>query len=255
MKAEKATGPITSTVVRGLAVLEALANTEGEGAGLTDVSAKVGLDKATTARLLNTLCATGFAYQDPETRKYRLTAKILALGAAYRNSIHLPNHAARHLSALREATGETVHLGILEMDHIVYIAKLESTRPVQIASAIGQTMPVHTTALGKAILSVIPPARLSSLLEGVGLPARTDRSITSVEGLHRELEATRERGYSIDDRENEETIICVGAAIVDTAGEVHGAISVSGPSYRMEDKVSEYGDLVRRTADDIGGSI
>lgn len=255
MSKRSVSGPITATLVRGLDVLEALAEFASEGAGLTRLSEAVGLDKATTSRLVNTLCATGFAYQDPASRRYRLTAKVLAIGTAYRSGLSLSARAARKLASLREATDETVHLGILEVDHIVYISKLESTMPIKIASAVGQRMPLHTTALGKAILAVSSPEAVESLLEDLDFTPRTERSITSVEALHADLAATRERGYSIDDRENENTITCVGAAIVDAAGEVHGALSVSGPSYRMIENIESHGELARQCAEEIGATL
>lgn len=253
---EDDTIPITRAFQRGLAVFEALA-TSGEtaGIGVTQAATHVGLDKATTSRLLNTLCVAGYAYQDPQTKLYKPTAKILALGNAYRSSLDLPVRAMPHLNELQRLTNETVHLGIAEMDRIVYIAKLETQQPVQIASAVGQTMPMHTTALGKAILAALGEEQRNLLLRRLDLTAKTERSLDTVDALESNLREITERGYSIDDRENEESITCVGAAIVDAAGQVHGAISVSGPSFRVFDRVIEYGELCRKAANEVGASL
>jgi IclR family KDG regulon transcriptional repressor len=251
-----ATPVLTRALHRGLLVLEAIATRGGDGGlGVTDIATDSGIDKATAARLAQTLCALGYAYQDKATRRYRLTGRLLWLGAAYRSSLDLPRHSGPHLAELRRRCDETVHLGVRELDRIVYIAKLETQRPVQIGSAVGQTMPLHTTALGKALLSAMPTGDREELIASLDLTPRTAQSITTVERLRREIEATTSRGYSIDDRENEETIICVGAPIVNVIGEVLGAISVSGPSFRIEDSIEELGELCRKTAANIGADL
>lgn len=247
---------ITRAFQRGLSVFEALATwRDTAGVGVTQVAAEVGLDKATTARLLNTLCVAGYAYQDSQSKLYKPTAKILALGNAYQSNLDLPVRAMPYLHELRRRTDETIHLGVAEMDRIVYIAKLETQQPVQIASAIGQTMPMHTTALGKAILAAMTEEEREPLLRRLDLTAKTARSLDTIEALQSNLQEITERGYSVDDRENEESITCVGAAIVDAAGRVHGAISVSGPSFRVVDRVVEYGEVCRKAANEIGALL
>jgi DNA-binding IclR family transcriptional regulator len=250
-------GPgLTRSLQRGLLVLEAIAASNGDrGVGTTQLAAAAGIDKATAIRMAQTLCALGYIYQDGQTKRYRLAGKLLAMAAMYRSSLDLPQRAARHLAALHSQTGETVHLGVRELNSIVYVAKLDSPRPVQIASAVGQTMPLHTTALGKAILADMPDEQLARLLPSLDLAPRTERSITEARALLAEIDRTRTRGYSIDDRENEDAIVCVGASVSNAIGEVLGAISVSGPAYRMADKLEEYGPLVRGAADGLGGDL
>lgn len=252
---DKVTAP-TRTLQRGLQVLEALAGeADDDGLSVSEIAAIVDLDKATANRLVRTLCQSGYAYQDPKTRQYKLTGKLLALGSSHRENLDLPGRAAPFLARLRGETEETVHLGVRELDRVVYIAKLDSQLPVQIASAIGQTMPMHTTALGKAILSAMPDDQRDALLEQLDLTPRTENSLRSVADLRADIERSRRRGYSVDDRENEDSITCVGAPIVNGLGEVLGAISVSGPTFRMKDQIEAIGEKCAKAAADIGATL
>ena len=253
---DKANEGVTRSLQRGLHILEVLASSDGDaGLGITEIAKAVGLHKATATRLVQTLCALGYAYQDDTTRRYKLTGKVLSIGAEYQSGLNLPQRAGPHLARLRELTDETVHLGVRELDRIVYIVKLTSQRPVQIASAVGQTMPLHTTALGKAILSGMSEEEREHLMARLDLQPRTERSITTIEELRREVAETSRRGYSIDHRENEDTIVCVGAAIINSVGEAVGAISVSGPSFRMAEMIPTLGEMCRKTAADIGAEL
>jgi len=246
-------GAPTRTLQRGLQVLETLAQESGDwGLALTDVAERVGLDKATTSRLLQTLCTLGYAYQERETRLYRLTGKLMSLGAYFSANLDLPRRMGPLLNELRSQSGETVHLGVLEganADRVVYIAKLETALPVQIASAIGQTMPVHTTSLGKAIFAALPEEERDRRLAQMTLERRTAQSITDLEALRADIAHARARGYAIDDRENEEGVTCVGSALLDGKGRVVAAVSVSGPTYRVATRIHELGLLCARTSE------
>jgi DNA-binding IclR family transcriptional regulator len=150
-----------------------------------------------------------------------------------------------------------VHLGILENDHVVYVDKLASSRSVQLVSRLGASIPVTTTALGKAICSALPTEKRERLLEGLTFPSRTLRSIQSLSKFKDDLASTHARGYAIDDSENEDGVICVGAAIPDplAIGKVRMAISVSGPDFRMRPHIATFGRLCGETATEIGRAI
>lgn len=238
----------TRTLQRGLDVIEVLAR-EGGPVGPTRVAQLIGLDKATVGRLLYTLCDAGYARPDAGGR-YVLTTKLLELASAIPLEPDLRDRARPHLLALRDATDETVHLGVREDTRVVYIDKIDATHPVRLVSAVGQTMPLHTTALGKAALAWMPREERDVLLPRLELTARTSRSIVDLRQLQAEIERTRERGYAIDDRENEEHAYCVGAPILRGA-ELIGMISLSGPSYRVADRAEEFGRACQQTAEAI----
>lgn len=245
----KAGSAPTRTLQRGLRILEILATqARDDGLGVTEVATAVELDKATANRLLQTLSALGYAYKDPESKTYRLTGKLLGLSEVFQSNLEVPRRIRPFLTQLRNDTGQTVHFGVREGHSVVYLLKLESTASVVIASAIGQSMPMHTTSLGKAILAAMPDTDRETVLSGLTLDRRTKNSLVDIRDLRHDLELTRTRGYSIDNRENEDDITCVGSALVDATGAVVGAISVSGPSYVVQDHVEEYGRLCQGTA-------
>lgn len=240
---------LTRTLQRGLLILEILAtDSRDSGLGVTEVAGAVGLDKATTNRLLQTLSALGYAYKDPDTRTYRLTGKLLRLAGSYQSNLEIPRRIRPFLQQLRDETRQTVHFGVREGDKVVYLLKLESPSPVLIASAVGQTMPIHTTALGKAILAAMKDVDAEPILAGLDFKPRTSRSIPDIKAFRQEMQITRQRGYSVDDRENQEAVTCVGSALVDSNGSVVGAISVSGPTFDVHDRVDELGRLCQGAA-------
>ena len=236
----------TRSLLRGLQALEILARSP-EPLGPTKLAGTTGLDKATAARLLFTLAEAGFA-QPLENGTYRLSSKLLELAHTTPLALRLRDLARAHLLALRDDTGETVHLGILEADHVVYIDKVDGTHPVRLVSAVGLPMPVHTTALGKAALAWMTDEAREVLLSELDLVPRTARSITTLDELRADLQTTRRRGFAIDDRENEEHACCVGAPILGAGDEVLAMVSLSGPSYRVGDQVTELGNRCRQTA-------
>lgn len=232
--------------MRGLAVVEALAASD-EPLGPTQVAERVGLDKATVSRLLYTLCASGWAEQG-RYGAYSLTSKLLRVAGSLAIEPVLQDVARPHLVRLRDETGETAHLGKLELAQVVYVDKVEGTQLIRLVSAIGEVMPLHTTSLGKAALAFMPEAERERLLGTIDFAPRTERSIRARVDLEKDLIATRERGYSVDDRENQDEALCVGAPIVGSDGNVLGMVSVAGPYDRMRRFRDERGDSVCRAA-------
>lgn len=241
------------TLLRGLQLLELLAS--GSDGSVTDLASTAGLDKGTTSRMLSTLRTAGYVRQDAVTRRYRLSGKILWLAQGYADQLDLRGAAHPHLGALRDAVGETVHLGVREDDRVIYIDKVEAGRSIRLVSTIGHAEPVHTTALGRAILSRLPAVERRRLVRRFDHDARTPNTVTDPDSLLAVLAEAEQRGFAIDDEENQEHVTCVGAAVVDVLGHPIGAVSCSGPTFRMRDRIDEVGPLCRATAADISGAI
>lgn len=237
--------------LRGLQVMEALAASPAP-MRLTDIVAAVALDKATTLRLLNTLRVAGYVSQDGDQGRYALTERVWGLTRGYLGRRDIRQLARPHLERLREETGETVHLGVLASDQIVYIDKLESTQSVRLVSAVGQAGTLHTSGIGKAMLSFLPAEVAEELLASADLSARTATSMTDPDEIRAECARARERGYSVDLCENEDDVICAGAPILDGTGTPIAAISIAGPAFRMEGKLDEVGRSARDAAAAIG---
>jgi DNA-binding IclR family transcriptional regulator len=246
---------MTRTLIRGLSILETLAAADELGLGPSAIATEVGLDKATVMRLLRTLMETGYVTQDPVSRRYRLTGKILRLAHGVARSLDLQRVARPHLKALRDRLRETVHLGVMEDLAVYYVDKLEADNSIQLVTEVGRTMPLHSTALGKALLAALPEDEREAKYRRMDFAPRTERTIRALDEFRAEIRRTQVRGYAIDDRENEPHGACVAAAIIAAGGRPVGAMSVSGPHFRFHDHLDEFGEQVRATAAQIAWEL
>jgi DNA-binding IclR family transcriptional regulator len=246
---------VTRTLSRGLDVLEALARANEPELGPSAIGQRVDLDKATVMRLLRTLTAAGYVAQDETTRRYRLAGKVVWLGYRATVRLDLRTVARPHLTLLRDELGETVHLAIMDDLRVVYVDKLEADNSIQLVSAIGQMMPLHSTSLGKALLAALPEVEREGKYARMDLARRTDKTILDLAALREEIRQTQLRGYSTDDRENEPFGACVGASIAGADGRPVGAISISGPYFRIHDRFPYFGERVHAVAGTIARQL
>lgn len=240
-------------VERAVQILEVLA--QGD-AGVSEISRASGIHKATVYRLLRTLCHLGFVELRPDGKGYRLGIRILELAGRRLARINVRDVCRPYLLTLRDQTRLTVHLGILDGTDIVYIEKIESPCNLRMASFVGARNPAYSTALGKAILAAIPTEQLDGIICKIHFKKRTPNTITHPDDLRRELGRVRERGYAIDNIENEDGIRCVGAPIFDHGGKVVAGISVSGPIIWINtNNLPQLGKKVSDTAKQISRAL
>ncbi|WP_200935262.1 IclR family transcriptional regulator [Leifsonia sp. Leaf336] len=219
---------------RVLAVLVALAD-RPEGATLDELSRAVDSSKPTVHRALSALRRAGLATQVARG-SYVLGDELIRL--AMRNHAERPDsvRVTPILHALVERYGETAHFAVLDGSEVVYRAKMDPPQgAVRLTSEVGGRNPAYRTAVGKLLLSsrLRSEKELSEWLAGRPLEARTPHSITTVPALWKELEATRERGYAVDDQENELGVNCVAVPFESGFAGLDGAISVSALTFRM----------------------
>lgn len=247
--AQRARASVQS-VDRVFALLDALGKA-GRPLPVKELSSRVRLPRPTVYRLLETLAGQGAVVATDSG--FAIGPKVLWLAAQRLEQVELRTVGRPILLELRNQTGETAHLAVLEQGQVVYIDKVESHGPLRMASAVGKIMPAHSTALGKAMLACSPPERVREILRMNGMPRRTSNTITDLKQFFEELATVRARGFSIDNVENEEGIRCVGASIFDHRGEVAGAISLSGAASSLTlDRIrKELGPRVRDAAQRI----
>jgi len=245
---------LSISVMRAFELLDRVASAGADGITLAKLSAGTPKARSTTHRYVTTLLALGAIRRD-EAGRLRLGLKILELASGQLEGDNLRAAAEPILRDLGERTGETAHLGVPSEGHVVYIAKVESPQSVRLVSRIGSHAPFHSTAMGKAIVSQLPPSELQAAL---ALPRaiRTFHTITAQDALLTELDKIRMAGVSIDNEENELGVRCVAAAILDSRGVPVAAISVSGPAGRMtHERCTEIAPLVVSAGREISRSL
>lgn len=217
------------TVNKALKVLELLGDGELR---LVELSTQMGEHKSTIQRLLATLQARGFVRQDEVTKRYSLGLMFLQLASATLADMDLRDAAREPMRRLGELSGETVHLGVYDEPHVVYVHKIESVYPVRMYSRIGARADSHCTGVGKAIVAFLEEPDFERYLRKASFERFTPRTITTAEGLRGERARVRARGYSLDLQEHEEGVRCVAAPIFGFDGDVAGAVSVAAPAFR-----------------------
>lgn len=246
---------LVQSIDRALTIMEVLSNFN-EGLGVTEISQEVGLHKSTVYRLLSTLIYKGYVVQDMETNKYKITLKLFELGSKKVEGMDLLSASKEHTRKLMEIVNEVVHLVVRDGNEIVYIDKVEANNTIRMASTIGKRGPMYSTATGKVILANMQEEKCMNILNSSKLEMRTDKTITDIGVLINQLKEIKNKGYAVDDEENELSVRCVGAPIFNRHGEIEGAISVSGPSNRVtEEKVEEIASEVMKYAQLISKEI
>lgn len=225
---------LVQSVERTLTILEVLSDYDN-GIGITEISEKVDLHKSTVYRLLFTLINKGYVEQDEETSKYKITFKLFELGSKKVEKLDLLNCSKPYTKALMESVNEVVHLVIREDAEIIYIDKVEANNTISMSSRIGKRIPMYCTATGKAILAFLPEDEVLKVWNNSKIIKLTENTNTDFILFKKELETIREKGYAIDDEENEMGVRCVGAPIFNINGEIISALSVSGPKLRVTD--------------------
>lgn len=221
---------------RAVAILEAIAGCR-EGIGLADLSELVSLQTSTTFQLAKTLVSLGYIRQEKQTKRYRTGRSLFALAASAFDEIEMVRLAMPLLEDLSEDTGECSHFSAPMGDAVVVMARIGGTGTFQLTDRVGVVQPAHCTALGKAILASLQPEQLQRFLEHAPLKPSTERSITEIPGLLRELEKVRRTGIAYDDREFNSEVRCMAAPVKDFTGKLIGAIGISGPIWRLTDPV------------------
>lgn len=219
-----------------LRVLEAAAAANGPHR-LADIATRATVAKASAHRLLVMLVADGYLVAAGSGR-YGVGPRLRAFAAQVAADDRFD--ISQELRELQQAVGgHTVHLALRSGSHCTYINKVDGTQPYQMASRIGMSIPLHCTAVGKSILAYLPADEIGAIVAGAGLPARTPATITDLKRLDAELAFIRDRGYAVDDEENEPTIRCIGAPVVDLSGRPVGGVSVTTVTFVVSRELLE----------------
>lgn len=244
----------TQALSRGLAVLEALAATEG-GATLTALAEKLALPAPTAYRLLATLAEAGYVQQGPGG-EWLVGLRAFRVGAAFLDHRNLVVVAYPFLKRLMELSGETTNLAVIDRGEAVFVEQVQCRELMRMSTKLGARAPLHASGVGKAMLAAMEATAVDALLGRRGLARHTAQTITEREALARELALSRERGYAIDDQEHADGLFCIARALWDENGEPWAAISLAGPTSRLTSgRVDALGRLVHSIADQLTAAL
>ena len=208
--------------------------------GVAEIAGELELNKATVHGILRTLQRVGFVEQDADSGKYQLGAALLHMGSSYLDGNELRTRALNWSDALAARSEESVRIGTLHENQVLVVHHVFRPDDSHQALEVGALLPVHATALGKALLA--HHQYLAAELDG--LRACTTSTITDLYRLRRELQDVRERGWAIDREELIEGVVSLAAPIEDRRGLTVGAIDISGAPERMCDDGSAREELV-----------
>ncbi len=224
------TGGGVQSLERAFAILETMADAGGV-ISLSQLAANAKLPLPTIHRLVRTLVDLGYVRQEA-SRQYSLGPRLIRLGET--TSRMVGRWARPHMERLANELGETINLAMLDGDQVVYVGQVMASRnSMRMFTEVGRRVLPHSTGVGKAIMANMDPAAVDAILARTGMPARTEHTLTDPAAFAAALGRARERGYALDEGEQEIGVRCVAVAVPDTPQPL--ALSISGPLPRMTD--------------------
>ena len=227
-------GDTVQSLLRALSLLKTLAGHD-QGLGLSEVAKETGLAISTAHRLLSTLQQENFVRFDAERGVWMVGVQSFIVGTAFLRARELTGVARPIMRQLMEESGETVNLAVEESGEAVYVAQIECRKTMRAIARPGGRAAMHCSGVGKALLAAMPDEDITRIVARRGLPDATSKTITTASGLRAELRAIRQRGFAIDDEENGIGLRCVAAVIFDEDASPIAALSLSGPTARIDD--------------------
>jgi IclR family transcriptional regulator, acetate operon repressor len=236
---------------RAFAILEAMADAGGV-IGLSQLATDSGLPLATIHRLVRTLVDLGYVRQEP-SRQYSLGPRLMRLADS--STKRLGTLAHPYMTRVVDVLGESVNLAVLDGEEIVYVAQVQPSQNfMRMFTEVGRRAQPHTTAVGKAMLAAQNDADVLDLLKRTGMARRTEQTITDPGDFLADLRRVRERGYALDDGEQELGVRCVAVRVPDAPRAM--ALSMSGPLTRMsDDVVAKAAPILQSAAADLSAEL
>ncbi len=207
-----------------------------QGINLSDLALQMGLPVSTTHRLLSTLEHHQFVTHDNEIGNWSVGINAFQIGNTFLHKRDITAQSRPFMQQLMRATGETVNLAVFEGGNAVIVSQVQSKAVMRMLGPIGSIVPLHASGVGKAFLSAMPEAQVKSLLQHHGLEKFTTKTLVTAKSLLANLREVKHQGHAIDDEERHDDLRCVAANIYDENQEVIAAISVSGPSSRINNE-------------------
>lgn len=247
----------TQSLERTFGIIDILSK-HPKGLKLSEISHKASIPLSTVHRILYFLILNEYVRSDESTNRYFIGSKLALLSSIYMQSFDFIKEIRPALEKLNRKFDETIHLGVLNNSRnlVVYVDKLESSRTVRMFSMVGQTAPIHCTALGKSLIASLSEMEAKKILSDYSFKRFTENTITNKNSFMAELADIRINGFATDKREYEDTVICCGKAFCDPQNHAIAAISISIPAHRFtEEKIESIVGSLNNTIDWIESKI
>lgn len=216
--------------------------------GVSDMARHLNIGKSTAHRLLATMAEERILERDPDSGRYRLGLAVFDLVGAVSSRYDLHEAVMTPMSELRQRSGETVQVAVLDGRQVVYIERLDSPNTLRMFLEVGRRNHAHSTATGKVLLAFLSDTELTKTLIGWDLQKLTPHTITDHKKLRAALRQVRDRGYSENWNESEIGVVSIGAPIHGRDGRVVAALSIAGPFERLEPYRREFAHATMETA-------
>lgn len=254
MMNESESYPGTQAITRAIALLKCFSSGQPERS-LADLAQASGLNKTTAYRILAALEHERLIMRTPQTGAYRLGPELIALGSLALRSHGLRAAARPVLESLAAETGETTTLEVLSNRQVLVLDEVSSRYLVGMSQDVGSSLPLHATSTGKLLLAYAPPDEIEEAL-AAPLPALAPCTMTDPDRLRAELEQIRSRGIAVAQEELEVGFVAIAAPIRSHDQSVVAAVSVGGPSLRLQGpRIAEVGAQVQSAARAISQQI
>ena len=239
------------SVDRALLIIETLAE-DDEGYRLTDLAIRTGLSPSTVHRLLTTLEKRRFVQFDRGESTWHIGVQSFAVGSTFVRRRNFVTQALPYLRKLRDQTRETANLAVVDDGAMVVLTRVESREIMRSVTKVGGRVPMVASGLGKALLATYSEQDVFAIIQRVGMPRLTSKSIVRAGELCKSLHDIRRQGYSVDDEEALIGLRCVSAVVYDDCSEPLAAISVSGKASRVpNDRLPILGKQVQEVAAEL----
>lgn len=237
-----------TSVERAFAILETFER-ERRPLLLKELSELCDIPTSTCHSLVHTLLKRAYLYQTGRRKELYPTRKLYDMGATILAHDQIIQRLLPLMEELREITRETVILGKRQRDHILYLEVLEGPEVIRYSARPGDTKPLHSSCIGKSMLSLLSPGEAQVLLEGLSLDRVTPNTITGVDRLLRDLDQGRTRGFFATHGENVSDVTALAVPIA-LNNEQFG-LAVAGPSHRVDARFEEISEHLKAVQEQV----
>lgn len=245
----------SNTVERTLSILESVSHSE-HGLTNSEISRKLKIPKSSASYILRVLEGRGYLLRENSSGKYRLGLKLMGLTRDMLTHIDVREIAKPIMEQFVKRTHLPAHLAVLDNGRAVYVEKVEAPSFVKMDIWVGHRLPIHSTAIGKILVSDNTDEEISEILAMRGMDKRAPKTITNATKFLKEIEKVRTFGFAIDNEENAAGVRCVSAPIYDAQSKIIAAIGTSSTIIQLnEESLSKTVKLIQEAAEKISAQM